>query len=132
MAAITGKDLYVAFKGVDISGDYRKFDPKETGDKHDQSAGADAAKTYLTGLTDGTATYAAVMQADGSEMWTAVAINGEGTLEWADEGTAAGKQKHWVNAICLGRGRTVPYNGVVEITADFQFSGEVTDTVYPA
>lgn len=131
MAAISGVALYVAFKGVNLSGEYRTFEANETGDSVDVSAGADTAVTYLTRLTDGTASYSAVMQAAGSAIWTALAIHGEGTLEWADEGTAAAKQRHWVNAICTGRGRSIPYAGAVEVSATFQFSGAVTDTVYP-
>ena len=130
MAAISGVALYVAFKGVDISGKYLAFEANETGDSVDVSAGADTATTYLTRLTDGTAAYSAVMQAGGSAIWTALAIHGEGTLEWADEGTDATNQRHWVNAIVTGRGRTIPYAGAVAISATFQFSGAVTDTVY--
>jgi len=129
MAAITGVALYVKF-GSDISGDYRSFEANETGDSIDVSAGSDTATTYLTRLTDGTATYSAIMQADGSAIWTALATHTEDTLEWADEGTAGGKQKHSVNAIVTSRGRTIPFAGAVEITATFQFSGAVTDTVY--
>jgi len=130
MTAISGVLLYVAFKGVDLSTEYTSFEANETGDSIDVSAGADTATTYLTRLTDGTATYSAVMQADGSAIWTALAIHGEGTLEWADEGSVSTDQRHWVNAIVTGRSRTIPYAGAVAISATFQFSGAVTDTVY--
>ncbi len=129
MAAITGKELYVYF-GTDLSGDYRAFEANETGDSIDVSAGSDTAVTYLTRLKDGTATYSAIMQADGSVVFSALALHTSDTLIWADEGTAGGKQKHSVAAIVTARGRAIPYAGVVEITATFQFNGAVTDEVY--
>lgn len=132
MPALTGKTLYVAFKGTNISGDYRKFDPGDGIGTVDQSAGADAAETYLPTLTTGDATYAALLQADGSEVYTALAPGGEGTLEWAEEGTADAKMRHWVNAIVTGRKQSIPYKDVIELSATFLYSGTVTHTVYPA
>ena len=129
MAAITGAALYVKF-GSDISGDYRTFEANETGDSIDVSAGSDTAVTYLTRLTDGTASYSAIMQEDGSVVFAALAPHTSDTLEWADEGTAGGNQRHSVAAIVTSRGRSIPYAGAVEITATFQFNGAVTDEVY--
>jgi len=131
MAGLTGKNLYVAFNGTNISGEYRKFDPGEGIGTVDQSAGADAAETYLTTLTTGDATYVAVLQEDGSVVYTALAPGGEGTLEWAEEGTADGKMRHWVNAIVTGRKQPIPYKEMIELSVTFLFSGTVTNTVYP-
>jgi len=132
MAGLTGKNLYVAFNGTDISGKYRKFDPGDGIGTVDQSAGDDAAETFLTTLTTGDATYTALLQEDGSVVYTALAPGGEGTLEWAEEGTADTKMRHWVNAIVTGRKQSIPYKEVVEISATFLYSGAVTHTVYPA
>jgi hypothetical protein len=130
MAKYTGNALYLAFHGVALNTDFRSFSDTETIDTVDASAGADTVKTYLTTLKDGTASGEFVDQTGGSAIWTALTPGTAGTLEWGPEGTASGKQRHYVNAICTNRKRDTPYSDIVVISAEFQFSGAVTDTAY--
>jgi len=130
MAGITGKALYLAFGGVVLDTDYRSFGPSEEVGVVDQSAGADTARTYLTTLTDGTGSSAIVLQAADTTTWGAVALKTEGTLEWGEEGTAAGKPRHHVNAIVTGRSKDISYADVIIATIAWQYSGAVTDTTY--
>lgn len=130
MAGKTGKNLYLAFGGKVLSTDYRSFAPSEEIGIVDQSAGADAARTYLTTLEDGTATATIVVQASDTATWGAVAPGSEGTLEWGDEGTAGGKPRHYVNAIVTGRNQSIAFDDLVVGDLSFQFSGEPADTTY--
>lgn len=130
MAEFTGSDLYLKFGSTVLSADFRNFDTDEEVGLADASAGNDTARTYLKTLEDGKATAELVAQTGGTALWTAVKKGTEATLEWGDEGTAAGKPKSTVNAIVMNRKKSRPYDGVVVITVDWQFSGEVTDGTY--
>ena len=130
MAGITGKNLYIAFGGTVLDTDYRSFGSSEEMGLVDQSAGSDAARTYLTTLTDGTSSLTILIQADDTTTWGAVAVGTEGTLEWGEEGTASGKPKHTVNAIVATREKSMEYADVVVADVSFQYSGAVTDSTY--
>ncbi|MBN1122799.1 MAG: hypothetical protein JXJ17_17110 [Anaerolineae bacterium] len=133
MAGITGKNLYVAFMGEALEADYREFSISEEVGMADASSGSEAARTYLKTLEDGTATLSLLLQADGTAVTDPPQLlekGAEGTLEWGPEGTAAGKPRRYVNAIVTTYEERMPYDEVVEITASFQFSGEVTRTTY--
>ena len=130
MAGITGTALYLAFDGTVLDTDYRSFGPSEEMGIVDQSAGADTARTYLTTLTDGTASSPIVLQSADTTTWGACALGTEGTLEWGEEGTTAGNPRHHVNAIVTGRSKDISYADVVIATIAWQYSGAVTDTTY--
>ena len=132
MGEYTGKDLYVIFGSTALTTDYRSFTEEETIDTVEKTAGADTVKTYLTTTKDGTASIDVLDSTGGTAAWAAVAVGTEGTLEWAPEGTAATKPRHYVNAIVTSRSKPVAYADVVTFTVNFQFSGAVTDTVYSA
>lgn len=122
MAGLTGKSLYLAFGGVALNTDYREFGPSEEIGLVDQSAGADTGRTYLTTLEDGSASATVVAQASGTAIWAALAPGTAGTLEWGEEGTAAGKQKHAVWAIAESREKSMSYDDLIVIDASWQFS----------
>jgi hypothetical protein len=133
MTKYTGANLYVKFKTTVLSGEFRSFEVSEEIDLVDQTTGDDVAKTYLTAKEDGDASFESLNQTGatgGTAEWAAVDIGAEGTLEWGPEGTASGKPKHWVNAIVKNRKRAFPYDDVIKLNAEFQYSGVVTDTVY--
>lgn len=130
MAGYTGTALYLAFNGTVLDTDYRSLGPEESIDTVEQSAGADTNKTYLTLLKDGTTSTSIVAQAADTITWGAVAPGEEGTLEWAEEGTTPGNQRHYVNAIVLSRTKTIEYAGLVMADISWQFSGAVTDDTY--
>ena len=131
MAKYSGEDLVVTLGSDTLSGMFRTFETSEDGTQYDQTAGAEANKTYLAGKADGNATLMAlaVAAADGTALWAAVAINTEGTLTWMPEGTAVGKARHAVNAFVKTRSQRFPYDNVVEVTVAFQFSGAVVDDI---
>jgi hypothetical protein len=133
MAEYTGSALYLAFKGTSVASDYRDYANSEEIGTTDASAGADASRTFLTTLTDGTATLSLVDQTGGTATtapYNLMAPGAEGTLEWGPEGTASNAPRHYVNAIVTNRNRSFPYADVVVLDISFQYSGDVTDTAY--
>lgn len=130
MGEYTGSGLYLKFGSTVLSSDFRNFSEEEEVGLVDSSAGNDQARSYLKTLEDGNATAELVHQTGGSVVWGAVAKGASGTLEWGPEGTATGKPKHTVVAIVQSRKKDMPYDDVVVITAEFQFSGVVTDSAY--
>ena len=127
---LTGKALFIDWNGVTISTDYHSFDETETADVVEATAGADANKTYIAMHKDGTASYTGLHLADGAgtAIWAALVPATEGTLLWAEEGSTAGESYHSVNAIVTSRNKNTPYDGVIEIGAEWQMSGAVTDS----
>ena len=132
MAGVTGSALYLAFgSGTTVlDTDYRNMSPDESIGLVDQSAGADADKTFLTTLKEGSASATIVIQAADTTTWGALVPGSEGTLEWAEEGTAATKPRHYVNAIVKRRRKAVQYADLLVADVEWQFSGAVTDTTY--
>lgn len=133
MAEYTGSGLVVMFDGNALESDFREFSADHEIGTADASAGSDAARTYLTTLEDGTASLGLLLQTDGTaatDPRQLLAIGSEGTLEWGPEGTASGKPRRYVNAIVTSIGENVPYEDVVEVNVEFQFSGQLTNTTY--
>lgn len=130
MAGLTGTALYVIFGGNVLDTDYRSFNPSEEIGTVDQSAGADTERTYLTTLKDGTTPLTIVIQTEDTTTWGYVVPGTEGSLEWGEEGTTAGKPRHYVNAIVTGREKAIEYADLIVADLTFQFSGAVTDDTY--
>lgn len=127
MAEFVGKNVSVVFGGTALAGNFRSFSVTEEAGLVDASAGNDTARTYLKTLEDGTATLEVLAQDDSVAIWTAVRQGTVGSLVWGEEGTGSGQPRHTVNAIVSNRKKDMPYDDVVVITAEFQFSGLVAD-----
>lgn len=132
MTAYTGRNLYVAFGGTALTADYRSFEPEEEMGVEDGSAGADVARTYLSTLKDGNASYTArsISGTAGTAKWVNIPVGAEGALEWGPEGTATGKIKGSVNAILTNRSAPNEYDQVAEWSYEWQYSGAVTYSTY--
>lgn len=132
MAEYVGSSLYLKFGTTELQGDFRSLSVTETIDIVDASAGSDTHRTHLGTLESGQASVELVDQAVGTAVWAAVDIGTSGTLEWGPEGTATGKPKHTVTAIVTNRAKEIPYDDIVTLTVDFEFSDAsgVVDTVY--
>jgi hypothetical protein len=129
MVAHTGSALWIKFGSTVLSGDYQSFGDTETGGVVDASAGADTNRSYLTTLKDGTATASLALQTSaGTLIWEAVAPLASGTLWWADEGSSASKQIHYVWAIVTERRKSLAYADLVVADVTFQFSSAVADS----
>jgi hypothetical protein len=128
----TGGSAYIIFGTTVLNTYYRTASPSEEIELVDKSAGADANKTYLTALKDGTMDVECVMESGtaGTALWGALVPGTSGTLEWGPEGTATNKPKHTVTAIVRSRGKPLTYNDVSTFSVSFQFSGAITNTAY--
>ena len=134
MATITGENLYLrwVYSGgtVVLSTDYTQFTFTPSVELLDESAGADTHRTYIPRLKDSTASYAGRHQASGTALVQALAAGTEGTLEWGEEGTAAGKPKKTLPAISQGASINIPYANLVDISCTFQGNGEDVDATW--
>jgi hypothetical protein len=137
-----GSALYAQWIGYDSTGtvstgtvtlatDFRNFNYRPSIDIIDATAGADTSRRRITYLKDGQVTCTQVLQSDIGTATMALLTEGQaGTLTWAEAGTAAGKPKHVIPALCMGSSITTPYNDVVTIETTWQQNGARTDTVY--
>jgi len=132
MASETGTALYVIFGSTVLDTDYRAFSFSEEGGVVDASGGADTNRTYLTTLTDGTASITFMRQASDTATWAAVVPLTGGTLVWGEEGTAAAAThpRHSVYAYVTSREESMSYDDLVICDVEFQYSGSVTDGTY--
>ena len=126
----TGSAYYIVWESKILSVDYRTADTDEEMGTVDQSAGADTDRTFLTTLKGGGKTYTGKHAAADTTLWGAVLPGTEGTLEWGEEGTAAGKPRHKVNAIVTNRHKGAAYDGLVVISASWIYSGALIDDTY--
>jgi hypothetical protein len=126
MAALTGSALFLKFGSAVLDTDYRSFSATEDGGVVDASAGADANRTYLTTLKDGTASTTIVVQAGDTTTWDAVAPLTSGSLIWAEQGSAAGTRNYRCDAIVLSREKSMEYADLVVGDIEFQFNGTIT------
>lgn len=134
MGALTGKNLFLKFGDTTLETDFRAFSPTETGGVVDGSAGADANRTYLTTLKDGTATVTVLVQAADTNTWDALVPGTAGTLIWGEEGSQTGTltplQMHTVWAYVTERRKSMAYADILVADLSWQYSGAVVDTKF--
>lgn len=131
MAGKTGKDLYLEFDSTQLDADYRSFDPDIEIDTVEDTTGSDDNKTYVTTTKDGTASATLIYQASGGGNVETPDIGDEGNLIWGPEGNTTGLKRFTVNAILTKVGRKHPYDGLIEYSLEWQFSGAVTEDTFP-
>ena len=131
MPAFSGKDLDVQwiYSGgtIALNGDYRQLSYNTTSDLIEQTAGADAVKTYLPSLKDSQIQLTVIAQAAGTALLDALVDGGQGTLLISPEGTSTGKRKITVPAIVQSRNVNEPYNDVVDVQVTFQGNGAISN-----
>ncbi len=128
IAGFTGSAAYLKFGATELQTYYRTATLNESIDLVDKSAGADASKTYLTALKDGTFTAEVVLPTGGTAIVAATNVGTSGTILYGPEGTASGKPKASVLAIVSSRGRPLTYNDVTTMSVTWQFNGDVTNS----
>ena len=128
----TGKNYYLKFGSTVLSTNYRSANDSESGGLVDQTAGSDVYATYLGTQVAGSKSVTIKYPAGDTAIWPAVAPHTEGTLEWGEEGTVAGKPKHTVLAIVENRNKSASYNDliVVDLTFRYNDASGVSDSTY--
>lgn len=128
MPAYRGKDVFVSFDGVDISGDGRSISFEESADALDTSAWGDTRRTKIAGLEDASGSYDALdVTGAWSSAWNAIAVGTSGTLIIRPEGTGAGLRELSCTAIITGRDINLPYDDLATLAMAFEVSGAVTE-----
>lgn len=131
MPAFSGKDLNIQWINpagtIDLSGDFRQLQYNTTSDLIDQTAGADAVKTYLPSLKDSQVQLTAIYQSGGTALLDQVADGTQGTLLVSPQGTTATYRKITIPAIVASRNFAQPYADVVELSVTFQGNGAITN-----
>ena len=134
MSGITGNatSLTWVWSGgtINLHSLYRSIFDSPSVDLVDQTVYADTSKSYLVGKKDGKFSWGGVFQAGGTAILAALAAGNGGTLTWGPEGTAVGKPKTVIPAIAMGAQRNEPYDGLMEISCDFQQNGDRTEGVF--
>ncbi len=137
MARKHGKTTFVSVGGTDLSPFINDSELNQTAETHDvtgykDAAGTDMSKEYIGGLTDATFTMDGFYD-DGAtnpsevlrplvEAAAAVAIIRR------VEGTGSGLPEQTFNAVPTGYTETAPVGGEITWSAEFQVTGQVTET----
>lgn len=128
---ITGKDLYVAFGGVDLSGDFTTVSFSVEEDVADVTAGNEESHYYIPMREDATIDFEAFYDGAAQTVWDAIAQGAVGTLEIGPKGTVSTYHRlYWSRAICTRRELDVPFDNGVRVRASFQASGTLVSTSY--
>src|SRR5512146_2573050 len=128
MASFTGSVLTVSWiyssGTIDMNTDYRSFAYTPSVEYYDETAGADLNHQRIPGYKDGQAKFGGLLQSGSLPTWATALIEGAlGTLVWCPEGTAAGKYHGTAAFRSGGLQQQYVYNGLVEVTIDFQQNG---------
>lgn len=115
---------------INLNTDFRTATYSPSIDQAEDTAGADTNKTYVNLQKDGKVSFGGLMQTGGTTTTVGLVEGTSGTIIIGPEGTASGKQKLTIPAISLGANYNWPYNGLVEISCDFQQNGARTDGSY--
>ena len=131
MPGLTGKNLYLKFGGTVLNTDYRTFGNPRGIDKVDGSAGSDAAKSYLTTLTDGSISASIIAQASDAATRATLQPGTGGSLEYGLEGTASSKQRVlYTSAFVENSNVSASYNDLIVVDITWQPQVAPTDGTY--
>jgi hypothetical protein len=107
-----------------FSTDQRNFNYTPSVAFVDATAGADTAVQRIESFHDSTVTMDQLLLNNVASALLAEYTEGKvGTLVWGEAGTAAGKIKSTLPAICQGGARTSPYNDVVTLSVGWLGNG---------
>ena len=126
MTKYSGKNLYVSFAGVNLSGTQRTCDTTHTQETADATAGADDYRNFVNTVKMIEANLEVVGQTHstgGSAILAALALGAEGTLIISPEGTATGKPRLGFYARVADMSASYPFDDVVVYKPKFQMAG---------
>jgi hypothetical protein len=117
-----------------LSGNYRQLSYKPSIALLDITAGNDATNLYLAAQKDGSADLSGLEDTGGTignVSGTLALVEGtSGTLVIGPEGTATGKPKKTIPAICMGIQENVQYKAPTEFSVTFQQNGLRVDGTF--
>ena len=110
---------------INFDTDYRTFSYEPSIELLDETAGADVSKQYIASYKDGKASFAGLYQAGGTTAFQSCREGQVGTLTVGWDGDAAGSVSQTIPAMSLGVKTNVTYNGLTEISIDWQQNGAI-------
>lgn len=126
MAHFSGKELYMEFNGVQLSGDHRSLTVSRSASTANTTAGADTAESHIVLTTSATfdITILDDTSAAGDDVRGALFEGAEGTFTFGPQGNVAGKPKYSCGASVTSVQISYPYDNVVEIQATLTRNGD--------
>jgi len=123
----TGKNMVITYNTTTVlSADYQTVTVKREFGKAEKSAGADAHASYIPTYGD-TSVELEVLKKGGTAgtvewgvLTGALGTSTDGTLIWAPEGTASGKQGWSMTGFIESLETEYPFDDVVKLTVTFQ------------
>ena len=113
-----------------LAADYRTCTWTPTIDLVDTSAGADQSRTRIATIKDATAAFTLVNQSGGTAIKAALSPGIGGTLIIGPEGTATGKTKITMPALCNGATIEYPYADLSIMTCTFTGNGAWSESTW--
>ncbi len=136
MARYTGKEVYIrwVYSGgtVELNTDFRSIEENQEMQAADQTAGPDDYTSELPMRVTNTVSVELLDNdsAAGQNIWAALKPGTQGTLTWGPLGTATGQPRRDFPCFVRTRTRTLPFDDVVSIRAEFAPLGDITDSTW--
>lgn len=126
MPRLTGKNLYVEFDGIDLSGNQRTFSVNEEQQTVDATAGSDKYQVFIPTVATIGADIEIIVsnEAAGNNIKNKLKPGTIGNLVWGAEGNTTGKPKSGFEAMISSVPKTINYNDVYVVRASFVNQGE--------
>ena len=131
MAFVHGKGTAVSLDGNDLSAYSNSVTFTRTADTHETTTFGKSAKTYVAGLTDGTASIEGFYDSSTEAGPAAVIqplIGGDPVeLVYMVEGESAGKPSSTVEVLVTSYEQSAPVADMVTFSVELQFSDDIAD-----
>jgi hypothetical protein len=111
---------------VDIFTESRTFEVQEQAQRVDVTVRGDTAKAFIADapeITLSTGGLDVIAGSAGTPEWDKLAVGEAGTVDWAPEGTAAGRRKRTLAVILQNKNYNSPYEQMAEWGLEFASNG---------
>jgi len=128
MAKYTGKDMAVRFGTLSVAGQGRNLEVSQSADEVDVTSYGSAAKEYVAGLIDRSATLEILDDSASSTIRNAFTPGSSNSFAWFPLGITSGNPKFSVATVVItGADLSYPYDDAVLISVSLRLSGAVTE-----
>jgi predicted secreted protein len=129
----TGKDMFVRFGTLSIAGQGRNLEVNQAADEIEVTSYGSAAKEYVAGLVDRSATLQVLDDNASNVVRQALAPGTTSSLTWFPIGTPSGNPKFAAaTAVITGQNLSYPYDDAVLFECTMRISGAVVESTASA
>jgi predicted secreted protein len=133
VAKYSGKDMVLRFGTISVAGAGRNFEVSQSADDIDVTSYGSAAKEFITGLVDRSATLEVLDDSTNTTIRNKFTPGSSDSLTWFPIGTASGNPKFAVGtAIVTEANLQYPYDDAVLMNVSMRLSGAVTESTASA